>query len=116
MRTLVVVLAFLGAAAILRALARTALRLGLRAAEATTAAGMAEVSARRGDITGLAERQQAAREARRHRRRDILLSLLRLAWLVVPPVAGWAAQAYALAAPLWLAAPPSIRLPKRMGP
>lgn len=113
MQTLVIVLAFVGVAAILRGLARTALRLGLRAAEATTAAGMAEVSARRGDITGLAERQQAAREARRHRRRDLLFSLAWLVWLVVPPFTGWAAQAYALAAPLWLAAPPSLRLPGR---
>jgi hypothetical protein len=113
MKTLVVILAFVGAAAILRGLARTSLRLGLRAAEETTAAGMAEVSARRGDITGLAERQQAAREARRHRRRDLLLSLVWLLWLVIPPFTGWAAQAYALAAPLWLAAPPSLRLPDR---
>jgi hypothetical protein len=109
-QTLVLLLAVLGVVAILRALARTALRLGLRAAEATSASGMAEVSARRGDITGLSERQQAAREARRHRRRDLVLSFLWLLWLILPAFIGWAPQAYALAAPLWLAAPPSLGL------
>lgn len=113
MQTLILVLAIAGAAAILRGLARTALRLGLRAAEETAAAGLADVSARRGDLTALAERQEAAREARRHRRRDLLLSLLWLSWLIVPPLVGWTAPAYALAAPLWFAAPPSLRLPQR---
>lgn len=113
MQTLIVLLAIGGAAAILRALARTALRLGLRAAEETAAAGMADVSARRGDLTALAERREAALEARRHRRRDLVLSLLWLLWLVVPLLIGWAPEAYALAAPLWFVAPPSLRLPSR---
>jgi hypothetical protein len=112
METLVVILAIVGAVAILRGFARTALRLGIRAAEETAASGMAEVSARRGDLTGFAERQEAARAARRERRRDLLLSLLWLLWLAVPPMLGWVPQAYALAAPLWLAAPPNLRLPR----
>lgn len=115
METLVVVLAIAGVGAILRALARTVLRLGIGAAEETAAASMAEASARRGDLTGLAERQRAARMARRHRRTDVLLSIAWLAWLVVPPFAEIAAQAYAFAAPLWLVAPPRVRLPQRGG-
>src|SRR5690606_17576770 len=94
---------------ILRSLARTLVRLGLTAAEESTAAGLAEVSARRGDLTGLAERNQAARKARRQRRRDLLLALAWLLWLFLPPFLGWAGQAYALAAPLWLVAPPRLR-------
>src|SRR5690606_6901645 len=67
MQTLILLLAIAGALAIVRGLGRTLLRLGLRAAEETTASGMAEVSARRGDITGLSERRQVAQAARRER-------------------------------------------------
>ena len=109
MQTLIVLLAIAGVAAIIRGLARTALRLGLVAAEETTASGLAEVSARRGDITGLSERRAAARAARGRRRRDLLLTLLWILWLVVPPILGWAPAAYALAAPLWFIAPPRVR-------
>ena len=104
-----VVLALGGAGAILRSLVRTVLRLGLGAAEETAAVTMAEQSARRGDLTGLAERREMAIRARRNRRRDLLLSGLWLAWLVLPPFLGPASQIYALAAPLWLVAPPRIR-------
>lgn len=113
MQIFVVLLAIGGAAAILRGLARTALRLGLRAAEETAAAGMADVSARRGDLTALAERREAALEARRHRRRDLVLSLFWLLWLVLPLFLGWAPEAYALGVPLWFVAPPSLKLPNR---
>lgn len=109
MKMVVVVLAVVGIAAILRALVRTVLRLGLTAAEESTASGLADVSARRGDLTGLAERSEAAKSARRRRRRDLFLSALWLGWLAVPPFLGWAGEAYALAAPLWLVAPPRVR-------
>lgn len=110
-----VVLAVIGVLAILRSLARTLLRLGLRAAEETTAAGMAEVSARRGDLTGLTERREAARAARRSRRFDLALVVGWVAWLVVPLIVGWAAPAYALASPLWLVAPPRLGVGARPG-
>lgn len=109
MEAILLLLAVVGAAAILRSLARTVLRLGLSAAEESTASGLAEVSARRGDLTGLAERSDVAKSARRRRRRDLLLSGMWLAWLAVPPFLGWAGEAYALAAPLWLVAPPRVR-------
>lgn len=109
MDTLVFLLAIVGVGAILRGLVRTVLRLGLGAAEETAATTMAEASARRGDLTALAERQQAARLARRHRITDVLLSISWLAWLVVPPLAGLAAPAYAFAAPLWLVRGPALK-------
>lgn len=112
METLVLLLAIAGVGGILRAVFRTLLRLGLGAAEETAASSLAEASARRGDLTGLAERREAAKLARRHRRRDLFLSAIWLAWLVVPPFAGLAPFAYAFAAPLWLVAPPRIRLPR----
>lgn len=110
--TLLVVVAIVGALAIARGLARTLLRLGLRAAEATTAAGLAEVSARRGDLTGLAERREVVRRARRRRTRDLGFAILWLLWLLFPPFFGIAAYAYALGAPLWLIAPPRITPPE----
>ena len=109
MQTLILILAIVGAVALVRGLARTLLRLGLRAAEETAATGMAEVSARRGDLTALAERREAALAARKHRRRDLLLAGVWVLWLVVPPIVGWAGPAYALAAPLWFTAPPRVR-------
>jgi hypothetical protein len=112
LQTLVLMLAIAGVGAILRSLARTVLRLGIGAAEESAATGMAEVNARRGDLTGLAERREAARSARRYRRLDVLQSLAWLLWLVVPPFAGLAPQAYAFAAPLWLIAAPRIRRPR----
>lgn len=110
MRALVVVLAVVGVVAILRGLARTLLRLALRAAEEAAASGMADMSARRGDLTGLAERNEVVRAARQRRRTDLALTVGWVVWLVVPPLAGWALPAYALAAPLWL-----LGAPRRMG-
>ena len=104
-----VVLAIGGVGAILRSLVRTVLRLGVGAATESAAASMAEQSARRGDLTGLAERREMAVAARQQRRRDLLLSAMWLAWLVLPSFLGVAGPVYALAAPLWLIAPPRVR-------
>jgi len=106
---LVVVLAIGGVGAILRSLVRTMLRFGLGAAAEAAAVSQAEQSALRGDLTGLAERREMAIVARRQRRRDMLLSALWLGWLVLPPFLGVAGPVYALAAPLWLIAPPRVR-------
>jgi hypothetical protein len=99
---LITLLAFAGGFALVLRLLRSAVRLALRAAEVTAVAGMAEVSARRGDLTGMAERRTAAQQARRARARSLALALLWLLWLALPPFLGWAREAYALAAPLWL--------------
>ena len=99
---LVAFLAFVGAAALLLRLVRSFARLALRAAEATAAAGLADISARRGDVTAMIERQNARKLARRDRRVAMGTAALWLLWLAVPPFAGVAREAYAIAALLWL--------------
>ena len=95
-------LAVVGAAALGVRFLRSALRVLLQAADVTAAESMAEISARRGDLTTLAERRADERQARQGRRRDGVVALLWLLWLLVPAAAGWASIAYALAAPVWL--------------
>ncbi|MBW3629542.1 MAG: hypothetical protein KY464_09610 [Gemmatimonadetes bacterium] len=99
---LVTLIAVAGGAALVGRLVRSTARLALRAAEATAATGLADVSARNGDLTAMMERRAAAKEARRDRRGALLLVLLWLLWLVIPVFAGWAREAFALAAVLWL--------------
>ena len=98
-------LALAGAAALLLLLLRGAVRLALETAEVIAANGLAEVSARRGDLTGMSERRERERAVRRSRQSTLFLSLLWLVWLIAPLVLGWAREAYAAAAPLWLLRP-----------
>jgi hypothetical protein len=107
---LVTVMAVLGVAALAIRLVRTALRLALRAAEASAARGLAEVSARSGDLTGMMERRAAAQSARRERRGALLLALLWLLWLAIPVFGGFAREAFALAAVLWLVPTQPLRV------
>ena len=102
---LVGLLSFAGGAALLLLLARGALRYALDSAEVIASAGLAEVSARRGDLTGMTERRSAERAARRARQGTLLLTLLWLVWLIGPLLLGWAREAYAAAAPLWMLRP-----------
>ncbi|HYW07533.1 MAG TPA: hypothetical protein VE913_11280 [Longimicrobium sp.] len=95
-------LAVLGGIALVVRLGRSLVRLGLTAAELGAASGLAEVSARRGDITGLAERASHGATLRHNRRRDIAVVLFWLALLVIPPLAGWTRVVYAASAVLWL--------------
>lgn len=111
MDLILVPLAIVGAVAILRNLLRTLVRLGIRAAEATSASGLAEVSARRGDLTVLAERRAVLREARQRRAGDLVRTLLWLGWLTLPLFLGWVVPAYLIALPLWFVAPPRITPP-----
>src|SRR5690606_9783526 len=111
MDLILVPLAIVGAVAILRNLLRTLVRLGIRAAEATSASGLAEVSARRGDLTALAERRAVLREARQRRAGDLVRTLLWLGWLTLPLFLGWVVPAYLIALPLWFVAPPRITPP-----
>jgi hypothetical protein len=103
----VLLLAIVGAFALFLRLTRSIGRIALSAAEATAAAGLAEVSARRGDITEMSERAAAARRARGARRRDLTLAVVWSLWLVLPLVLGLSPEAYAVAAPLWIL--PSVR-------
>jgi len=98
----VVLLALAGGVALLGRAWRSGVRFALRTAEVTAASGLVEISLRRGDLTGLAERQSVERQARSRRRREGLLTLVWLLWLIIPIVGGWLPGAYALAAPLWM--------------
>lgn len=94
--------AILGAVGLGVRLARSLLRLGVAAAETTAAQGLAEVSARRGDLSALAEHRARARALSRSRWVGFALLLLWLVLLAAPPLLGWAREAYAAAALLWL--------------
>lgn len=102
MDALLLFLSLLGGVALLVRFIRALLRLGLAAAEETAASGMAEVSARHGDITALSERQAASRAARAVRRQALLQAAAWLLLLLLPLVFGWAREVYAAAAILWL--------------
>ncbi len=96
------ILAAVGVLAIVARLGRSLLRVGITVAEETAAAGMAEASARRGDLTGLAERREQKTALRRTRFKQLAASTLWIALLVVPALAGWARPVYAAAVLLWL--------------
>jgi hypothetical protein len=99
---LLTVLAVAGAFALLGQLFRALARLGIAAVEKTAASGLAEVAARRGDLTGLAERRELEGRARHGRARAGLLVAAWLLLLLVPVFTGWTREAYAAASVLWL--------------
>jgi hypothetical protein len=105
-------LAVFGVLALVSRLGRELTRLALNAAEATAATGLAEVSERRGDITGLMERRAAAQTLRRNRRRTLAGVAAFLLLLAIPPFAGLAREVYAACALLWFV--PARRLRPRM--
>lgn len=94
--------AVFGVLAILARLGRSVLRVGITVAEETAAAGMAEASARRGDLTGLAERRDQRIALRRTRFKQLAIAVLWVALLAGPALAGWGRPVYAAAALLWL--------------
>ena len=96
------ILAVVGVLAILARLGRSLLRVGITVAEETAAAGMAEASARRGDLTGLAERRAQRAALRRTRFGQLAVSVLWAVLLVLPALAGWGRPVYAAAVLLWL--------------
>lgn len=95
-------LAVAGGLALLRRVLGSGARLALRSAEIVSATSRAELSERRGDLTGMQEQRLAERDARTRRRGDAARVLFWAGWLVVPLAAGWMPEGYALAAPLWL--------------
>lgn len=96
------ILAVVGVLAIVARLGRSLLRVGITVAEETAAAGMAEASARRGDLTGLAERRDQRAALRRTRFKQLAISLLWATLLVAPALAGWGRPVYVAAVLLWL--------------
>jgi hypothetical protein len=95
-------LAVFGFLALIARLGRAMLRLGVNAAEATAANGLAEVSHRRGDITGFLERQASTATLRRARRINAAAVAGYALLLAVPLFAGVAREVYAASALLWL--------------
>jgi hypothetical protein len=85
---LTLLLAIAGALALLYRFLGGVFRLALGASHETAARGMAEVSARRGDLTAMAERRQAAELARRDRRRQLLLTSVWILWFTIPLLLG----------------------------
>lgn len=104
-------LAVLGLVALVARLGRAALRLGLNAAEATAASGLAEVSQRRGDITGFLERRASGETLRRRRRRNLAAVLGYGMLLVAPLFTDAAREVYAAASLLWLLPRRPVRPP-----
>lgn len=102
MGTILLGLAILGGTALVYRLFRSLARAAIAAAEATAASGLAEISARRGDITTLAERQETQQDARRSWRRNALYAVLWLLLLVGPLFIGGVREVYALASVVWL--------------
>ena len=109
MEILVQLLALAGVVALALRLFRSGFRLAWRSAEVAAISGLADVSARRGDLTAANERRDHESRARRLRRTHFLLSALWLGWLAVPLFFGVASEAYALAAALWLLPSPARR-------
>jgi hypothetical protein len=99
---LTLVLAVLGGAALVYRAMGGIFRLALRASQETAARGMAEVSARRGDLTSMVERQRAAELARRDRRIQMALTAVWILWFVIPLLLGSARLPLAFASVLWL--------------
>jgi hypothetical protein len=103
------ILAVLGFLALAGRLGRALLRLALNAAESTHATGLAEVSERRGDITGMIETRTAAQTLRRKRRLTLLSIVACVLLIAVPPFTGVAREVYAACALLWLVPARRIR-------
>ncbi|CAA9302484.1 MAG: hypothetical protein AVDCRST_MAG68-573 [uncultured Gemmatimonadetes bacterium] len=101
--------AVFGVLALLARLGWALLRVGVTVAEETAAAGMAEASARRGDLTTLAERRDQAVALRRARWAQIGVSTLWAALLVAPPLLDVARPVYVAAILLWLLPRPPLR-------
>jgi hypothetical protein len=98
---LIGLLAVAGVFALLSRLIRAVARVAVAAAEATAASSLAETSARQGDLTGMAERREAERTARRRSWKHIVWIVFWLAALILPPVAELARELFAAAVVLW---------------
>jgi hypothetical protein len=108
------ILALLGGAMLVLRLTGAVLRLGLALAEVAATSGVAEIGARRGDLTVLADARRDHRIARRAALRHALAALLWLVVLLLPPLIGWTRHVYAAASVLWLLPRPATR-PDRGG-
>jgi hypothetical protein len=108
------ILALLGGAMLFLRLTAAVLRLGLALAEVAAASGVAEIGARRGDLTALADARRDHRTARRAALGHALVALLWLVALLLPPLIGWTLHVYAAASVLWLLPRPATRPDRRV--
>lgn len=109
-------LAIAGCVALLIRLVRSLMRLGIAWMESTAAAGLAQVSERRGDITGLMERRASEQGMRRSRRKEAAFAIGYLLLLLIPPFAGVARVVYAACALLWVLPRRRVALPATFRP
>lgn len=107
------VLAIAGAIALILRLSQALFRLAIAAANATAESGLAEVGARRGDLTAMREHRAAERSARRTGAREVAWAVACLAALLLPLIFGVAREVYAASAVLWLTPRPPLRRPAR---
>ncbi|MGH7504505.1 MAG: hypothetical protein ACRELX_02600 [Longimicrobiales bacterium] len=105
MRIVLLILAVVGIAAVLRHLATALLRLLRRGVDAFMADQVADVRARRGDLTGLSDAEVVRSQARRSRLAAVGTVSLWTALLVVPPLTSWPELVYACYNVLWLVPP-----------
>src|SRR5690606_7445879 len=82
--SLIVILAIAGGIALVVRLFRSLARLALRSAEVVAASSSVEASARRGDLTGLADAREAVRLARSAQRRAGLMAGLWFLSISIP--------------------------------
>jgi hypothetical protein len=98
---LLLLLAIAGVAALLMRNGRALLRVGLNTAEASAVSGLAEVSVRRGDLTGLMERRSMQAGLRSARRKNLASAAMYALLLIVPPLLGVGREVYAACSLLW---------------
>ncbi|HET6229110.1 MAG TPA: hypothetical protein VFE05_03465 [Longimicrobiaceae bacterium] len=110
MEAVLPLLAIAGGAAVGFRLLRSVVRFGITLAEGTAITGLAEVSARRGDLTTLAEHRDLQRTVRRARRREALRLAAWFLVLVVPVALAVATPVYAAAALLWFVPARPLRI------
>ncbi len=101
--------AVFGFIALLRRAGRAAVAVLRRGVDSFLSRETADVRARRGDLTGLAEAEETSRRARGARLRAGGALLFWLALLAIPPLIDMATTIYAVCAMLWLAPPLRLR-------
>ena len=102
MRWLIILLAVLGALAVVRRMLRPILRLLHGGVDGFLAREVAQLRAQRGDLTGMADAERLRSLARR---RKLFAAAGLSFWvllLVTPPLTPWPAALYAVYSILWL--------------
>lgn len=97
-----ILLAVVGGLALAMCAFRAGFALLVVTAEGVAQRGLADVSHRRGDITGMAERQAVLGRMKRGRLRAAARLALWLALLAVPPLLGLTLPVYSVCVLLWL--------------